>query len=81
MGETVKYAKIQRPAERDGVGNIEKEVEYGVRTPSASSFDRRPAMGSGPTYIGPSKVEKRAKGLNPANTQQKKHVSPGRGQS
>ena len=79
MSETVKYGRIQRPTERDAGGGVERVVVYGTRTPT-SAFDRRPSMGSTPSYVGPGNIQRRTKGVNPGTPQQKKHVSSGKGQ-
>ena len=71
--------KVRKPHEEGAGQGKEAIIQYGVRTPK-SSYDRRPDMRGGVTYIGPSKQEGRRTGISGGHGQSKKHVSTGKGQ-
>lgn len=79
MGETIKRGGIQKPGETSKGQSSKEVIQHGIQSPG-SDFDRRPEVGSGPTYVGPSKTEGRSSAIKGGNSQKKKHKSTGKGQ-
>ena len=79
MTEIIKQG-IQNPTENSGGASSEAIIVRGTIRVPGSDFDHRPDVGSGPAYLGPSKMSDRSSAISSGVGQKKKHKSTGKGQ-
>ena len=78
--DNIHRGSIRKPVENQGGDAREAIIHCGGARIPKSDFCRRPDVGPGPVYLGPSKLQGRSTAIKGGTGQSKKHKSTGKGQ-